>query len=844
MSRSDDKSVDNILREIKKSNRTGGAEEVSVTDILDDLQQKGQPRTPGRPNTGRRAVPQQTPVAGRPPQRAAGTPAGQRPRPNLQSAAGRQMQGRPIQPGQGMAPQQGRPLQGQQAGPNPRTGVGAPPRGAAPQPSVNRFAPQGQNKQPNTSIENRVKPKPAIKEAPHKKVIDITHKVDENFMNFFAQDENLPFEDEHTLDELRQQQLAKTTRERKQQEYLLLKEKRRQKVKRFNVEGLAEGQKPEDVFSDDPDTLIDMEEVLEENHIEEFERYKEAPQVEEYILEQKKGLLGRAIITSVLGVFSLIISLGLSFNLSLPGIINASQNPGAVVFILLGIVICGIIVNYESVLFSFINLFRHTGDSDSLISIAMLFQLLASAGFAYSPASLPKSLITLPIVLFSIVFNTVAKMKTINRILRNFDIISDRDIEKYSIMTVEDKILAAQICSKFEQTEEGYTVAVGQKQALINNFVKTSFSYDYYDITAAKMCGLTVLISVIAGVVVFLTQRNLFVGVGAMAAVAALINPLCGIAAMGLGLSRMMDSLNEEDTVLPSYEAMKKLDEIDTIVLSDKFFFDKDSVTLQGIKTFSDSRIDKIIIYLASVFDKNHSPLTDVFLKVIEHNRDFLVDVEELKYENAMGYSAFIEGQVVLIGNRDLMINHSVPVLKQATEAKFLAKNKSLLYVAIDNKTAGIFVLSYEAKEDTQWYLDLLQDYNMQISVNVTDPGITPEIITNVYEYPKEDITLLNKEIESELQKDENLSKYNNIFVYNGEEEMMLDGILLGKDGIVSLKNTTKIQFALGFLFALLFVLSTALGFGKFFNAVTILGLQFVGMLISFIPAMSKRLLL
>lgn len=737
----------------------------------------------------------------------------------------------------------------------------------------------------------------------HKRVINIDKKIDENFMTFFGQEgddldlktaakpetkEEVVVEEKEAVAKKEEattlQEDVQSARERKQQEYLLLKEKRKPLVKRFQLssrhdptvseiqlteEQEIEKKKQEQEIKREKEPASQIKEAVETEEInlektkvilqnpeeeskekepeeiplqEEFVSYEEVPQVRAFIERQKAGLKSRGVITLLLAAFSFLISFGAALDIPLPNAINAITNPAIVVYILLAVAGVGFVIHFESLFYSFINIFKKAADSDSLLAVASLFQLIAFIAFAVSPADLTNLTISLPILLFSLALHSFTKAGAIDRVLKNFDIISDEKKVKYSISEIVNDTLNAQVCAKFKKRD--FLSVAKQRQHIIKDFVKTSFAYDYYDELAGKLSVFAILVTLLGGTVVFLVTRNLFTGIGSTAIIATLLNPLCGICTINVGLSKMSEGLNNKDAVLPSYETLTRLEEVDCMVVDDTFFFDKESVSIQGIKTFSNSRIDKIIVYLASVFEKNNSPLTDMFLSVIEYNRSFLVDVEELKYENAMGYSAFIENKVVLIGNRDMMINHSIPVLKESTEQKFSTGNKSILYVSVDNKPAAIFVLNYEAKPSSIWYMETLAAYDVKLSVNVTDPCVTAQKIADVYQYDVQNITLLNKEIEREVHNDKNLSNTNNTFVFDGNSQMYVDGVLLGKMGGSLLRNGVIAQIVLCVLSVVVFLASVFLGNLSFFNVVFIGLFQVVGLVASLVPSFSKKIII
>ena len=66
--------------------------------------------------------------------------------------------------------------------------------------------------------------------------------------------------------------------------------------------------------------------------------------------------------------------------------------------------------------------------------------------------------------------------------------------------------------------------------------------------------------------------------------------------------------------------------------------------------------------------------------------RELLPPVENLVYEDKLGLSAWIHGRRVLVGNRDLLINHNVEAPGRESELKYRHDNRQIMYLAVPEK--------------------------------------------------------------------------------------------------------------------------------------------------------------
>ena len=85
--------------------------------------------------------------------------------------------------------------------------------------------------------------------------------------------------------------------------------------------------------------------------------------------------------------------------------------------------------------------------------------------------------------------------------------------------------------------------------------------------------------------------------------------------------------------------------------------------SLHGIKTFDQKRIDEAMVDAASIVCKSDCVLSYIFTQMIGGNEKILKKADSIVYEDSMGISAWVDGKRVLIGNRELMMNHNIEPL-------------------------------------------------------------------------------------------------------------------------------------------------------------------------------------
>lgn len=67
---------------------------------------------------------------------------------------------------------------------------------------------------------------------------------------------------------------------------------------------------------------------------------------------------------------------------------------------------------------------------------------------------------------------------------------------------------------------------------------------------------------------------------------------------------------------------------------------------------------------------------------------------ENVQYEEHLGYSAWVDGKRVLVGNREMLIQHSIPAPDEMTEKKY-AKGKFVMYLVVEGQLTASFLVNY-----------------------------------------------------------------------------------------------------------------------------------------------------
>ena len=245
---------------------------------------------------------------------------------------------------------------------------------------------------------------------------------------------------------------------------------------------------------------------------------------------------------------------------------------------------------------------------------------------------------------------------------------------------------------------------------------------------------------------------SLLTGKGPAGAAAALASVLClgapfsSTLVAGLAALRTQRTAGALGAVIPGWAAIEELNGIDTIQVDAGELFTPESAQLEDIRIFKGGRIDRAILYTASVLNQGCNTLSRLFRTIIADRTDILPPVKDLEAHPGLGFSAWCDNNRILIGTRAYMEQEGVPLPEADYEAKHSRNGElQVLYLAVSGNMYAMFVLRYVGGKHAARCLSILQKENIRLLVTCQDPSLTAEKIAAAYHLPEGLVTVLNE---------------------------------------------------------------------------------------------------
>lgn len=509
-----------------------------------------------------------------------------------------------------------------------------------------------------------------------------------------------------------------------------LQARRRRKIKDF-VLASDEEQPPLEQVDDEEEELAPEKEA--EQELEDYRSYDDTRAVLRELNRLSASLCMRFVVLLLVGIVSIYLTAASELPLPVPELFSRSGHVLGYLYTQLILGAIAAIAAYPVLSGGFVSLFTLKADSDSVSALAFAGGLVAGIVFSVDYDFLQRGMaqLYLSVGILGLLFNTAGKLLIASRTRRNFKLISG-DSEKYGAEIVEDEETA----SLFTRgTMNDFPVlAVQHKTEFLTDFLKHSYAPDLADTVSRITAPVTLGVAVLLGVAGYFLSGNLASAFAVFSATTCICSPFSTLLFASRPLNRASKSLVQTSAVVLSYESAARFSEVNSVLLDATQLFPEGSVDLAGIKTFANTRIDEAIVHAASLAMHADSILFHMFYDIIAGKTDMLFAVESYIYEDSMGVSGWIGNKRVLLGNRELMQNHSIDLPPVSKEKKYAAGGRSVMYLSVSGELSALFILDMKANPEVKEYLQELEDADVHMMLRTIDSVVSINKLAELFE--------------------------------------------------------------------------------------------------------------
>jgi Cu+-exporting ATPase len=353
-----------------------------------------------------------------------------------------------------------------------------------------------------------------------------------------------------------------------------------------------------------------------------------------------------------------------------------------------------------------------------------------------------------PVAMASLFFAMIGKIAVLDRARVNFKPFSGAEA-KYAVYTVEDPE-AVNLFTRGIIKDVPKLAAYGETE-FVEGFMKKLYASDIYDRFCRTSAPITLAASLIIGIISFALAMSenefdvaIFAGFSAMVSVLTLAAGFMNLLIVNVPEAAECTVLASTGAVLLGYEGVEEFAETNSVLADGASLFPNGSIALAGIKLFSDTRIDEAIVEAASLTHQAQSILSSMFYDIIRGKTELLNPVESYIYEDGMGLCGWINNRRVLLGNRELMLNHSIEGLPPASkESDYTGKRKSAVYLSVGGHLSAMFVIDMIPNVEIADALDTLAKKGVTVILRTVDSIINISKLSDMFDVPSDMFKLI-----------------------------------------------------------------------------------------------------
>lgn len=246
-------------------------------------------------------------------------------------------------------------------------------------------------------------------------------------------------------------------------------------------------------------------------------------------------------------------------------------------------------------------------------------------------------------------------------------------------------------------------------------------------------------------------------------------------------------------------------------------------------------------LYTAAVLINGKSLAGKSFKSFIRQTESELEFTENLQYEEKLGFSAWIGDKRILVGNREMLIQHSIPAPDEREERHY-AGNKFVMYLVVDGRLTASFLVNYKALSSVKSLTGEFNKTGLVLLLTSREPFLDHKEIAKRLSLESAAVKVLSGKSEAIISS------------YRSSKSYSLKGSLVcskAGSGLMSLVvNSYKLHICDRLLFNLhfagqlaaflLLVLAVFLNMPVFFNPLTIIALELLWSICSYILTLNR----
>ena len=457
---------------------------------------------------------------------------------------------------------------------------------------------------------------------------------------------------------------------------------------------------------------------------------------EEYTDRSQEGeILSKLRKNAIFSVFSVLLTLVVTAlcvyfeaaagtNLAHPGFFEPGKYGVTYAMSMLQLMFLGVLFNFGGVIRAFKALRPKKASAEGFAAVTICvctLHSILSCIFVYDSSSLISLCSAGCIALLLLSVNSFVKAYTS---LTAFCIAASKHPKFASSDLGKDSLEAA----AFEKyLDNDTTVFTLEKSDFVKNFFKKTGTSPKASKGTFKFSLVVVVLAVLAGVASGVLT-NVYGGICTFTTICLAALPANALLSTALPFLFASIKAKKTQTAYIGEAACDAYENTGIVSFDDSEVFPAKSVKVSSIRTYGENRIDKVILYMARIFDKIPGPLSYVFSNSVQSIDEYSMGAQIIEHFSD-GISARIDGKEVFVGTADFMRLCDITPPADNIDESFTRSLGSIMYMSVDGALAAKFYIKYSMSRNFEALLHAFYDSGICVGIKTLDPCVTTELV-------------------------------------------------------------------------------------------------------------------
>lgn len=356
-------------------------------------------------------------------------------------------------------------------------------------------------------------------------------------------------------------------------------------------------------------------------------------------------------------------------------------------------------------------------------------------------------------VCFAVLFELFGEKKENAMIMNNLKTIARND-NILGIFALEND--NKNIASGISKSKEPSVLCTGEVE-IPNSFLDSSLTKDKENMFFNISVPVSIVLSIVCGVFSYISYGGV-VAFSCAALSALLVSAPVILSPVLVSLiARTNESLNRTGCEVLGYEDVENIDDADAIVIDTADIF---SGSISHFHLISRTvRIDTLHAFeiACSVINASGGVLKSEVSEFMKEQKLVLPEVEDIKYEEKLGLSCWVENKCVLLGTETMMKEHNISIPPEYSPEKYEREGSKVFYLAVDTHPTAMFCADYYIGRQAKKQLVDLYKTGVILMLMTTDPHIDEQFVANTLKVSVSSIKTVNstgaKQIRESIEK-------------------------------------------------------------------------------------------